>query len=84
MGNWKKDFLDELERLGEQEVRNKLLYKYGDIGSPRYEIVERWLQSKEQSRKPKEKWHEKPWGKIVIGVIIALIALAISLLIEVP
>jgi hypothetical protein len=83
MGNWKKDLLNELERLGEQEVRDRLQHiKYGDIGSPRYGIVERWLQSKDQSRRLKGKWHEKAWGKIVIGVIIGLILLAISLLIN--
>jgi hypothetical protein len=50
--SWEGDLLAELERIGEQEVRNRhLRVMYGNIGSPRYLLVQGWLRSKEDARK---------------------------------
>lgn len=49
---WEDDLLAELERLGEQEVRKRQLRtEFGNIGSPRYLVVDAWLRSKEDARK---------------------------------
>src|SRR5262249_10326835 len=46
------DLLNELERIGESKVReNQMRTEYGNIGSPRYLLVERWSQSKDDARK---------------------------------
>ncbi|MCK4824194.1 hypothetical protein KA005_51055 [bacterium] len=81
MERWKQDLLKELDSLDPQEISSRMTHlKYGDPTSPRYEIVKQWLER--QPQKPKAKsWHEKAWGKVVIGVIIGLILSAISIFI---
>jgi hypothetical protein len=46
------DFLADLEKLGEQEVRNRYAKgMYGNIGSPLDSLIQGWLRSKEDARK---------------------------------
>ena len=43
--------IDELEKLGEQEVRNRIVKNvYGDTRNPNYISVQAWLRSKECER----------------------------------
>lgn len=47
----KADFWAELDRLGEEQVRENLLRKaYGDVGS-KHDFVLEWLRVKESERK---------------------------------
>src|SRR5439155_2500461 len=44
-------FLQELESLGEEEVRRRLPSgDYGDVGTPMREVVNEWLAFKESER----------------------------------
>jgi hypothetical protein len=81
MEKWKQDLLEELEKLGEEKVRQRMMHlEYRDPTSPRYEIVKNWLdqQPNQKVTSPKTKhWYEKPYGIIFLGVTASLLATAI-------
>lgn len=49
---WEDDLIADLERIGEREAKTRLIRtEFGNVGSPRYLVVDAWLRSKEDARK---------------------------------
>ncbi|MFH1741474.1 MAG: hypothetical protein ABIH23_20910 [bacterium] len=81
MEKWKQDLLNELNSIDRQEVKMRMQnLEYGDPTSPRYEIVENYLNHfpKPSSDTLKNKiWYKTPYGIIALGAAGSLLAWAI-------
>jgi hypothetical protein len=75
-----KSYFDSFERMGEAAVRaaiNSDSWRYEQV---RLGAAKEWVRQKDEARiearrVPESKsWHERAWGKIIIGFIIALLA----------
>ena len=81
MDKWIQDLIKELEGLEENEIKQRMRQlKYGPPTSPRYEVVENYL-----NHLPKpitdisktKRWYEKPSGIFFLGVTASLLAAVI-------
>jgi hypothetical protein len=70
------------DRIGESSVRVAVNSGRWENDRARLGAAIEWLRQIDESRQiPKRKsWHEKAWGKIIIGVIVGIIVLTITLL----
>lgn len=71
-----ESYFSGFERMGEPSVRATVESGLWENDRMRLGAAKVWLQQKDDAKQPPETkpWHERAWGKIIIGFIVALLA----------